>query len=64
MSTPGFVPMKIHKRFVILLLRAHPEDRDKIIPGWEGTVEEFIEALEQSPGEFFVDGELQEGAYS
>lgn len=59
MSAPGFAPMKIHKRFVILLLRAHPEDRDKIIPRWEGTVEEFIEALEQSPGEF-----LQEGASS
>lgn len=52
-------PMKIHKRLVISLLRAHP-DRGELIPGWPGTVEEFIAALEAAPGEWFVGGVLQD----
>lgn len=52
--------MKVHKNFIIRHLRHYPEDREKIIPDWEGSIEEFIVELENRPGQFFVDGTLEE----
>lgn len=52
-------PMRVHKRLVINVLRAHPEDMNLVMPEWPGTAEEFIAELEARPGEWFVDGVLE-----
>lgn len=52
--------MKVHKNIVITHLRRWPEDREKIIPEWEGGIDDFIAELENRPGQFFVDGTLEE----
>lgn len=52
--------MRIHKQVVINHLKKCPLDKDEIIPHWEGTVEEYIQALESSKGEYFVGGILED----
>lgn len=53
-------PMRIHKRIVIQVLRAHPEDLTKLAPEWSGTAQEFIRELESRPGQYFIGGVLEE----
>lgn len=53
-------PLKVHKNLVILALRNHPEDMPNIAPDFDGTVEEFIAALEADPCEWIVNGSLCE----
>lgn len=55
------LPLRMHKNLVIQFLRSHPEDREMVIAGWRGTIQEYIEALESSPGQYFVGGVLEEG---
>lgn len=52
--------LRLHKRLVIQCLQSHPEDLSKVAPTWEGTAEEFIQALIDDPREWIIDGELAE----
>lgn len=56
----GTQPMRVHKSLVVQFLRTHPDEREQVIPGWAGTIEEYIAELERRPGQFFVNGELVE----
>jgi len=47
-------PMQVHKGIVIQVLRRNPEDLAKVAPEWKGTCDEYIEALEAAPQEWFV----------
>lgn len=60
MSIQRTEPMKLHKSIVIAVLRSHPEDRNILIPEWKGTIEEYIQELENRPGQYFVGGQLEE----
>lgn len=53
-------PMRVHKSLVVQFLRTHPDEREQVIPGWPGTIEEYVAELERRPGQFFVNGELVE----
>jgi len=54
-------PMRVHKRIVILWLEAHPEDEEQIVPEeWRGRLPEYLDALRKAPGEWFVNGTLEE----
>jgi hypothetical protein len=51
------MPMAMHKGLVIHALRQFPEDVGQMCPGFEGTAEEAIAALEAEPWEWKVGDE-------
>ncbi len=50
-ALPG-KPIRVHKRLLIHLLDAHPEELDDLITGWKGTAEEAVEYLQNGPREY------------
>lgn len=53
--------MRVHKDLLIGILREHPEDLQKHLPGWEGTAEEAIAALQEDPRQYMDEFESKEG---
>ena len=52
-------PLKIHKNLVIRALTLNPKDCKRIAPSFQ-TAEEAIAALKAHPGEWIVDGVLED----
>lgn len=54
-------PMRVHKNVVISWLESHPEDEEHIVPEeYRGRLTEYLDALRNHPGQYFVGGQLKE----
>ena len=51
------VPMRIHKNFLIQMLRERPDEHNDFITGFD-TAEDAISALIEDPGEWIIGGKL------